>query len=141
MIGLSVRKVRAASPIDVVVATVEVASFVVPVVSLPIWMIASARAMRRLGHAAVAFYTNEPVDEEGGVPAVLLPPRPTTRTRRLVIGTIVPLALALGAVITLLPISRWQHGLLWFGLALGELTLLLTFARLIRITRRPSRGA
>lgn len=75
------------------------------------------------------------------MPAVLLPPRPTTRTRRLVIGTIVPLALALGAVITLLPISRWQHGLLWFGLALGELTLLLTFARLIRITRRPSRGA
>jgi hypothetical protein len=140
MIGLHVRKVRAASPIDLVVAAIEVASFVVPVVSIPIWTIASARAMRRLGRAAVAFYTYEPVDEGQAAPAVRLPPRPTPRTRRLVIGTIVPLALALGVVITLLPISRWQHGLLWFGLVLGELTLLLTFARLIRITRVPTGG-
>ena len=58
MIGLHVRKVRAASPIDVVVAAVEVASFVVPVVSIPIWTFASARAMRRLGRAAVAFYAH-----------------------------------------------------------------------------------
>ena len=71
---------------------------------------------------------------------VVLPPRPTVRTRRLAIGTIVPLSLALGVVISLLPISRWQHGLLWLGLVLGELTLLLTFARLIRITRVPTGG-
>jgi len=140
MIGLHVRKVRAASPIDVIVAAVEVASFVVPVVSIPIWTIASARAMRRLGRAAIAFYAQERVDEEHPAPVVVLPPRPTPRTRRVVIGTIVPLALALGVVITLLPIDRWQHGLLWLGLALGELTLLLTFARLIRITRVPTGG-
>jgi hypothetical protein len=141
MIGLHARKVRAASPIDLIVAAVEVASFVVPVVSIPIWTIASARAMRRLGRAAMAFYAHEPVDEREAAPAVRLPPRPTPRTRRLVIGTIVPLALALGVVITLLPINRWQHGLLWLGLVLGELTLLLTFARLIRITRLPAGSA
>jgi hypothetical protein len=138
MIGLHVRKVRGASPIDLVVAAVEVASFVVPVVSIPIWTIASARAMRRLGRSAIAFYAQERVNEDGAAPVVVLPPRPTLRTRRLVIGTVVPLALALGAVITLLPINRWQHGLLWLGLVLGELTLLLTFARLIRVTRVPT---
>jgi len=140
MIGLHARKVRAASPIDVVVAAVEVASFVVPVVSIPIWTIASALAMRRLGRAAIAFYAQERVDEGEAAPVVVLPPRPTPRTRRLVIATVVPLALALGVVITLSPINRWQHGLLWLGLVLGELTLLLTFARLIRITRVPAGG-
>jgi hypothetical protein len=106
---------------------------VLPVVSIPVWAVANARATRRLGRAAVNFYAGPPT-HGGADGALTLPPRPTPRTRRLVIGTAVPLALGLGVLFALLPIGRYHHGLRWVGFGLAELALVLTFARLIRLT-------
>jgi len=49
--------------------------------------------------------------------------------------SVVPLALALGALFYLLPFGRYHHGIQWVGLVIGELALLWTFARLVRVTR------
>ena len=62
MIGLRLRQYTR-SPIDLVIAGAEVASYLVPVVSMPVWTYASARATRRLGHAAINFYS-QPVAEQ-----------------------------------------------------------------------------
>ncbi|HLX87707.1 MAG TPA: hypothetical protein VKR22_04495, partial [Acidimicrobiales bacterium] len=91
-------------------------------------------ATRRLGRAALAFYA-EPAGDLEPMPALTSPPRPALRTRRMVIGTVVPLALAMGVLCSLLPFSGHQHGLRWVTLAIGETVLALTFARLIRLTR------
>jgi hypothetical protein len=134
MIGLRVRKLTARSPFEIVIVAAEVASFLVPVISLPVWAYSSARAMRRLGRAASDFYSRPETDLQLEGP-ILLPPRPTTRTRRIVIASVVPLAVALGVLFSLLPLGGYHAGLRWLGLVIGELALLLTFARLVRLTR------
>ena len=134
MIGLGVGRFRARSVFDKAIGVVEVVSYFVPVVSLPIWAIANARATRRLGRAALDFYRRLPEDTPA-LPELRLAPRPRRRTRKLIIGTVVPLALAMGVVVALLPLGRYQHGLRWATLAIGESVLVLTFARLIRLTR------
>jgi hypothetical protein len=136
MIGLQVRKLRSRSPFEVVIGAAEVASFFVPVVSLPVWAFANAHATRRLGRRAIDFY-RQPSAASSVEPPVVLPSRPPARTRRLVIATVVPFALALGVLWSYLPIGRYQHGR-WIGLAIGEAALALTFARLIRLTRVPA---
>jgi len=45
------------------------------------------------------------------------------------------LALALGVLFSLFPSGLVHPAVRWIGLVLGELALLLTFARLIRLTR------
>jgi hypothetical protein len=137
MIGLHVRKFTTRSPIDMIITGVEVASFFVPIVSLPVWAIANARATRRLGRAAIDFYSR-PVTDSGSTSHIVLPPRPRTRTRWLVIGTVVPLTLTLGVLLAFLPLGRYSQHLRWTGFAIGELALVLTFARLIRVTRSGS---
>jgi hypothetical protein len=136
MIGLRFRKYRR-SPIDLVIAGAEIASYLVPVVSMPVWTYASARATRRLGHAAIDFYS-QPVAEQTLKTSIVLPPRPKPRTRKLLIGSVVPLALILGVVFWFLPFGFLHLGLRWVGLVIGELALALTFARLIRLTRLPA---
>ena len=133
MIGLRLRRVRWRSPVDVLVAGAEVASYLVPVISLPVWAYASARAMRRLGRSAIDFYSGAP--PAVSTTRVTLPPRPSARARRIVIACIVPLAVALGVLFSLLPLGIWHPAVRWIGLVLGELALVLTFARLIRLTR------
>lgn len=137
MIGLRIRRFTARSPLEMVIGAAEVASYFVPVVSLPVWAFANAHATRRLGRAAIDFYSR-PAPEGTVPPPMVLPPRPRRRTRRLVIATVVPLALALGALVSYLPVVRYQHGLRWLALAIGEVALALTFARLIRLTRVPA---
>jgi hypothetical protein len=133
MIGLRVRRVNWRSPIDVVVVGAEIASYLVPVISLPVWAYASARAMRRIGRSAIDFYGGD-LPEPPVAPFTLLA-RPPPRTRRLVIASAVPLALALGVLFSFLPFGLVHPSVRWIGLVLGELALLLTFARLIRLTR------
>jgi hypothetical protein len=137
MIGLRVRAF-ARSPLDLLIAGAEVASYLVPVVSLPVWAFANARATRRLGRAAIDFYT-QPTPERPFTTAIVLPSRPSARSRRIFIASVLPLALALGVLFSLLPFAQLHQGLRWIGLVLGELALVLTFARLIRLTRVPSR--
>jgi hypothetical protein len=136
MIGLRFRKYRR-SPIDLVITGAEIASYLVPVVSMPVWTYASARATRRLGHAAIDFYS-QPVAEQTLNTSIVLPSRPKPRTRKLLIGSVVPLALILGVVFWFLPFGFLHLGLRWVGLVIGELALALTFARLIRLTRLPA---
>jgi hypothetical protein len=133
MIGLRLRRVNWRSPIDVLITGAEIASYLVPVISLPIWAYASARAMRRLGHSAIDFYSGS-VEERPTTPVVLLP-RPGTSVRRILIASVVPLAIALGVLFFIFPIGFSHQAVRWIGLILGELALLLTFARLIRLTR------
>lgn len=134
MIGLRVRKFARRSPFDIVITVAEVASYLIPVISLPVWAIANARATRRLGRSAIAYYSKSVIDPRLGLP-IALPSRPRPRTRRLMIGSAVPLAMGLGVLFSSLPIGHLHPGVRWIGLLLGELALLLTFARLIRLTR------
>lgn len=140
MIGLHVLRFRKRSIVEKAIAVLEIASYFVPLLSLPIWAFANARSTRRLGRAAIDFYRQAP-DESGGLPALVLPSRPDPRTRRLLIGTAVPLALAMGALFSFLPLGWFQHGIRWLGLAIGETVIALTFARLVRLTRVPKTGA
>jgi hypothetical protein len=133
MIGLRVRRANWRSPIDAIVVGAEIASYLVPVISLPVWAYASTRAMRRIGRSAIDFYAGD--QSEPTVSPLTLPPRPSPRTRRLVIASVVPLALALGALFYLFPLGGVHPAVRWIGLVFGELALLLTFARLIRLTR------
>ena len=135
MIGLRLRQYTR-SPIDLVIAGAEIASYLVPVVSMPVWTYASARATRRLGHAAINFYS-QPVAEQTLKSSIVLPPRPKPKTRTLLIASVVPLGLTLGVLFWFLPIGLNHHGLRWVGLVISELALALTFARLIRLTRLP----
>jgi hypothetical protein len=132
MIGLQVRRLK--TPIDVAIVIVEVASFLVPVVSIPVWAAANARATRRLGRAAISFYS-QPSTTDSSTATLVLPSPPTRRQRRQFVATLVPLAAALGVLAAILPFGRYTHNLRWAGLVLAELALILTFARLVRITR------
>jgi hypothetical protein len=134
MIGLQARRIK--SLMDAIILIVEVAAFIFPVISIPVWMYANARATRRLGQAAIRYYRQDPATEPSTVDVVLFAP-PTRQRRRQFIACAVPLAAAFGALAALLPIGRWGHHLQWVGLALAELALVLTFARLIRITNPP----
>ena len=136
IIGLRVRKYRR-SPIDLVIVGAEVASYLVPVVSMPVWTYASARATRRLGHAAIDFYS-QPVAEQTPNTSIVLPSRSKPKTRKLLILSVVPLGLTLGVLFWFLPLGLYHHGLRWVGLVISELALALTFARLIRLTRLPA---
>lgn len=139
MISLRLSRFRERALLDKVIGAVEIASYFVPVVSMPIWAYANARASRRLGRAAIEFY-NQPSTEPRHLPDLVMPPRPAPRTRKVLIGTVVPLALAMGVLFSLLPFGRAQQGLRWIGLALGEAVVALTFARLVRLTRVPKSG-
>jgi hypothetical protein len=91
MIGLQIRRIK--TPMDAIILIVEVAAFVFPVISIPVWMFANARATRRLGHAAIRYYRQTPTTEANSV-GLVLPPPPTRRRRRQFIATAVPLAAA-----------------------------------------------
>jgi hypothetical protein len=133
MIGLRVRRLRARGPMDLLVLGVEVASFLIPLVSIPAWAIANARATRRLGRAAIAFYAG-PVDGRGASD-VPLPARPSRRARRWTIALGFPVAVGFGVLAALYPVGRFRLGVVWVGVALAELALLLTCWRLARVTR------
>lgn len=133
MIGLRLRRVNWCSPLDVVVAGAEIASYLVPVISLPVWAYASSRAMRRLGRSAIDFYSGPP--RERPTTPVVLPPRPAPRSRRMILASVVPLAVALGVLFYIFPFGL-NSSVRWIGLVLGEAALLLTFARLIRLTSK-----
>jgi len=137
MIGLRVRTMRSRSIFDRVVGVVEVVAYFVPVLSMPIWAVANAHATRRLGQRAIDFYGQPAPALELGEP-IVLPGRLSSRKRRLLIAAVIPLALAMGALLAVFPIGHARVSARWLALALGELALMLTFARLVRLTRVPA---
>jgi hypothetical protein len=138
MIGLQVRKFRSKSLFDVIIALVEVASFFVPFVSIPVWGFANDRATRRLGRAAVDFYSRPPADT-GSTYSFVLPARPRPWTRRMVMGTLAVLFLALGVISAFLPLGKYSRHLHLIGFVLGELAVALIFLGLFRVTRPAAR--
>ncbi len=132
LIGIKVRQIR--GPLDVIIVAVEVLSFFVPVVSIPIWAIANARATRRLGNSAIRFY-----QERGAslpTPAVVLPHPPPSRRRRIWAVTLLATLLVTLAVLTVIipwGVKANTRVLPLGGRLLAELALLVTFSLLIRI--------
>ena len=138
MVGLRFRKMSGRSPIDYVVAIAQIASYFVPVVSIPVWAASNARATRQLGRATIDFYRQQPADARVDVGVV--PPRIKRRTRQVLIAMIVPLALALGVLVTLVG-ARYGHHLRWVALGIAEVSLLLIFVRLTWLTRMTASSA
>jgi hypothetical protein len=141
MIGLQMRKLK--TPLDVLIAVTEVVAFFVPVVSIPVWAVANARATRRLGQAAINFYSQPPTADTGVV-TITLPDPITPRTRRRLGWAFLPLVGGLAVLAAFLPLGRLGHRLPWGGLGLAELALVSTFVRLMQTTapirlRRPRR--
>jgi hypothetical protein len=139
MVGLRLRRGSGRSPFDLVVAGAQIASYFVPVVSIPVWAISNARATRRLGRAAIEFYRQPPSAAQVDIGA--LPTRPKRRTRRTLIATVVPLGLALSVLVTLALTGSYAHHLRWVALALAEASLLLIFVRVIHLTRTEASSA
>jgi hypothetical protein len=113
LIGLQMRKFTTA--FDVLIAVTEVVAFFVPVVSIPVWAVANARATRRLGRAALNFYS-EPATADTGVVAIALPDPITRRTRRRLGWAFVPLVVGLAVLAAFLPLGRLGHCLPWGAL-------------------------
>ena len=132
MLGIRLRKFRS-GPVDAVVTLATWASFVVPIVSIPAWAVANARATRRLARSAIAFYSQQPTGVKPAV-NIVLPPPPTIARRRLALGGTVAFGVVLGLLAALLPFGRY-HRLGWLGIALAEICLVFTLGRVAWITR------
>src|SRR5207302_3106178 len=87
MVGMRFNAFRRGGPVNGMLSVAKVASYLVPVLGIPAWAIDQARATRKLGNDAVAFYAvRTGPDPEFGV---LLPPPLKPRTRRLYTGAVV----------------------------------------------------
>lgn len=136
MIGVKLRTLRREHPIDAVLAVAQWASYLIPVVGIPACAAASARAARKLGGAAVAFYADSPALSDID-PGFTLPPRPSPRRRRGLVAAVVATA---GALLVLVVVfSGGLQGLRrhWLATIVAELFLILTFGRLLWTTRPP----
>ena len=136
MIGLKLRSLRGQRPIDAVVAVGQWASYLLPVVGIPSCAISSARATRKLGADAIAFYANSPGGAGADLGFTLAPP-PSGRRRRRLVAAVVSTAVAL--LILVVVFSGGVDGIRrhWLLTALCELFLIATFGRLLWTTRPP----
>jgi Mn2+/Fe2+ NRAMP family transporter len=139
MLGLRVRKFKDRGPLEILVFMAGVASFFLPIVSIPVWVFANARATRRLGRAAIRFYT-DPANDSGAI-ELDLPPGFSSRTRRWTIAVMIPIVVGFGLLAALFHVGRFHVRIVWLGVALAELALVLTFWRLLRVTRPSSQQA
>jgi hypothetical protein len=100
------------------------------VVGIPAWAIDQARATRKLGSGAVAFYAlrTDPDPSFG----VVLPPPLKPRTRRLRTGGVVVLGALLAILAAVLPLGGLTER--WTVLVFAELFLVVTLGRLLWIT-------
>ena len=131
MIGLRFNAFRRGGPINATLSVAKFASYLVPVLGIPAWAIDQSRATRRLGNDAAAFYALR----TGPDPAsdVLLPPPLKPRTRRLCTAGVVVLGLLLAILAAVLPLGGLTER--WTVLVFAELFLVVTFGRLLWITR------
>ena len=136
MIGLQLNRFK--SPVEVIVTSAEVAAYLIPIVSIPVWMVANMRTAKRLGRDAVEFYSNYPATSDH--PSITVPPlAPRHRQRRFIAGLVVLTIVLLGLALVILPRGYLAHHLPFGGLILAEVVLLWTSVRLVQVTRlRPS---
>jgi hypothetical protein len=138
MLGLNLRNLKGQAPIDAMVTVGQWASYLVPVIGMPACSISAARATRKLGADAVAFYSRA---RAGSAPAAdlgfTLPPRPSGRRRRRLVAAVLATALVLAVLVVAL--SGGINGLKrhWLLTGVCELFLIATFGRLLWTTRPP----
>jgi hypothetical protein len=131
MVGMRFNAFRRGGPVNATLSAAKVASYLVPVLGIPAWAIDQARATRKLGNDAAAFYAlrTEPDPAFG----VLLPAPLKPRTRRLYTAGVVVLGLLLAILAAVLRVGALAER--WTVLAFAELFLVLTLGRLLWITR------
>lgn len=136
MLGLKLRSLHGQHPIDAVVTVGQWASYLLPVVGIPSCAISSARATRKLGADAIAFYAKEPAGA-GADLGFTFPPPPSGRRRRRLVAAVVSTAVAL--LILVVVLSGGVDGIRrhWLLTGLCELFLIVTFGRLLWTTRPP----
>jgi hypothetical protein len=140
MLGLKLRRLKSGHPIDAIVTVCQWASYLVPVVGMPACAISSARATKKLGADAIAFYSRAQAGvgaTPGLDPEFTLPPRPSGRRRRRLVAAVLATAVAL--VVLVVALSGGINGLKQHLLLTGvcELFLIATFGRLLWTTRPP----
>ena len=136
MLGLKLRSLHGQHPIDAIVTVGQWASYLLPVVGIPSCAISSARATKKLGADAIAFYAKEPA-VAGTDLGFTLPPPPSGRRRRRLVAAVVSTAVTL--LILVVVLSGGVDGIRrhWLLTALCELFLIATFGRLLWTTRPP----
>jgi hypothetical protein len=138
MLGLKLRSLKGQAPIDAIVTVGQWASYLVPVVGMPACAISSARATKKLGADAIAFYSHaQGGSTPGPDPGFTLPPRPSGRRRRRLVAGVLATAVAL--VVLVVALSGGINGVEqhWLLTGLCELFLIATFGRLLWTTRPP----
>ena len=138
MIGLQLGRFR--SPVEVIVTIAEVLAYLIPIVSIPVWMTANMRTTKRLGRDATRFYQQYPLTENGRA-ATTLPALAARHGRGRFIATLaLTTAILLGLGLVILPRGYLAHHLPFGGVVLAEAVLLWTFLRLAQLTRPARRG-
>ncbi len=135
MIGMRLRERRSARPLDRVISTLQLASYLIPVVGIPSGAAASARASKKLGQAAIGYYDHRlPPPGELGFALPALP----SRRQRSRLTAAAELICAVPALLVLV-FDGGIHGLKqqWLLTTVAELFLIATFGRLLWITRPP----
>jgi hypothetical protein len=103
MVGIRFNAFRRGGPVNATLSVAKVASYLVPVLGIPAWAIDQARATRKLGNDAAAFYAHR--TEPDPASGVLLPPPLKPRTRRLRTAGVVVLGLLLAILAAVLPLG------------------------------------
>jgi hypothetical protein len=138
MLGLKLRRLKGGHPIDAIVTVCQWASYFVPVVGMPACAISSARATKKLGADAIAFYARAQAGAASDPdPGFTLPPRPSGRRRRRLIAAVLATAVAL--LVLVVALSGGIDGLKqhWLLTGVCEAFLIATFGRLLWATRPP----
>ncbi len=138
MIGLQLGRFR--SPVELIVTTAEVLAYLIPIVSIPVWMTANMRTSKRLGRDATRFYRQYPLTADDRVETTLPALAARHRRGRFIAALTAATALLLGLGIVILPRGYLAHHLPFGGVALAEAVLVWTFVRLLQLTRPARRG-
>ena len=132
VIGVKVRSARSGGVLSITIAVLQVVSYLVPVLSIPVCSVSSARTTRRLGRSAQTYYAQaHPAPDT--VAEFPLPPRRSRRVDRLVNVSLVVAAFMVAAL-SLLWVTVDHHALR-IGLLVVEVAVIVTFVRLWWITR------
>ena len=138
MIGLQLGRFR--SPVEFIVTIAEVLAYLIPIVSIPVWMTANMRTTKRLGRDAIRFYRQYPLtanDRAANRAAGAGRPPPSWPVHR---GSCRNDRILVGLGLVILPRGYLAHHLPFGGVVLAEAVLLWTFVRLLQLTRPARRG-
>lgn len=126
--------IKTRKPIDNVIRVVELVSMLVPVLSMPIWGIATARTTRDIGRKAVAYYSGNQTTHPPQAPLPVIRAM-STATRYLIAGVWFAVGAALAFRFATLHLRHSLHLLRWIGLLLLVLSLAIILGRLLVLTR------